>query len=210
MPRLLLLALLALAHPGAAQDADGLPLGLGIAQPTALSAERPLYFFASATANAPLDSLTLSEGPHHVEIATAPPWLDPEVAMLDGDYLAFRVVALRRDRVEVLVHDADVRWPPTTMWLDRSAVAFTSWAAYLLDVFSIETAEPAPIHATPGGEVTGTTEAGRPLYVREVRGAWAYVEDADGGEAPPLGWVRWRGPATDAGERLLVRYSVRS
>lgn len=205
-PLVLVVALL-LAAPLAAAQGDGLPLGLGIAQPTALRADAPLYFYGSPDAQTPLDSLTLSEGPHHVEIGTAPPWLDPEVATLDGDYLAFRVVALRRERVEVLVHDRDVRWPAKTMWLDRGAVSFVPWAAYWLDVYSIETHEAAPLHATPGGEAIGAAAAGRPLHVLETRHAWARVAYADAteAEAGPLGWVRWHD-----GQRLLVRYSVRS
>ena len=208
--RLLVLALVGLATPISAQD---LPLGLGVATPTLLSADRPLFFFASPDGHAstatPLDSLTLSEGPHHVELATAPPWLDPETVMLDGDLISFRVVALQRHWVEVMVHTREVRWPSKTMWLDRDAVRFAPWAAYLLEIHSIETPETAPLVASPSGSGApiGQTEAGRPMQVLEVRHGWARVAlaDATEAEAGPLGWIRWHD-----GERLLVRMSILS
>ncbi|MEM6327801.1 MAG: hypothetical protein AAF791_11845 [Bacteroidota bacterium] len=197
--------MVALGHATRAQT-DDLPLGLGIAQPTILNAEAPLYFYGSADAQTPLDSLTVSEGPHHVEIASAPPWLDPEVAMLDGETVTLRAIGKTRHAVEVIVHDREVRWPPRTMWLRRDAVTVTPWAAYWLDIHSIETPEAAPLHAAPGREAVGVTEPGRPLQVLETRHAWARVAYADATEAEtgPLGWVRWHD-----GTRLLVRYSVR-
>ncbi|MEM1055322.1 MAG: hypothetical protein AAGI52_07335 [Bacteroidota bacterium] len=205
--RLLLVALAVSLVGGARAQTGDLPLGLGIAQPVALSAETPLYFYASADAKTPLDSLTVSEGPHHVEIASAPPWLDPQIAMLDGETVTLRVIGKTRHAVEVIVHDREVRWPPRTMWLRREAVTVIPWADYWLDIHSIETPETSPIHAAPGREAVGVTESGRPLHVLETRHAWARVAYADAteAEAGPLGWIRWHD-----GTRLLVRYNVRS
>lgn len=206
--RPLLLAALAVSLVGTASaQPDGVPLGLGIAQPTGLTADRPLYFFGSAEAAAPLDSLTVREGPHHFEIATAPPWLDPEVAQVEEATVWLRVVGVTRQRAEVIVHGREVRWPPRTMWVEREAVRFVPWAAFWLEVHSIETPEAAPLHLAPDGETVGMTEAGRPLHVLEVRRRWARVAwaEAPEAEAGPLGWVRWHD-----GERLLVRYSLRS
>ena len=203
----LALATFALAS-GAAAQAE-IPLGLGIARPADLSADRPLLFYGSPETGMPLDSLTVREGVHHFEIAYGPPWLDPEVAEMDGDLVSFRVVSLRRHWAEVMVHNREMRWPPKTMWLPRERLQFHPWAAYLLEVYSIETPEAAPIYRGPGasGEPVGKTEAGRPLHVREVRHGWAQVElaDAPEAEAGVLGWIRWHD-----GERLLVRYSVLS
>jgi len=207
----LLLALIGLASSATAQES--LPLGLGIASPVHLSADTPLFFYSSPTAHpsttSPLDSLTVREGPHHFELATAPPWLDPETVKFDYDLLAFRVVALRRYWVEVVVHTRDVRWPPQTMWLDREAVGFQPWAAYLLDVFSVETAEHVPLRSGPGDDtaVVESTETGRPVRVIEVRSEWMRVEDAEANEMNPgpSGWLRWHD-----GEHLLVRYSILS
>ncbi|MEL6614407.1 MAG: hypothetical protein AAFQ43_01640 [Bacteroidota bacterium] len=208
--RALAVALLActLASGARGQD-EALPLGLGMAVPTDLAAGVPLFFYPSPEHDMPLDSLTVSEGPHHVEIATAPPWLDPEVAKLDYDTISFRVVSLRDYWVEVIVHDRDIRWPSKTMWLIRDAVEVQPWAVYLLDVYSIETPEAALIYAgaEASGGTVGQTEAGRPLQVLETRHAWARVAYADAteAEAGPLGWVRWHD-----GERLLVRISLLS
>ncbi|GAB5535501.1 MAG: hypothetical protein Rubg2KO_17500 [Rubricoccaceae bacterium] len=199
---------LAIAIPALATAQD-LPLGLGVASPMALSADHPLYLYSSPDAPTPLDSLTVREGPHHVELATAPPWLDLEAVKLDYDLLSFRVVSLQRHRTEVIVHNRDIRWPPKTMWLDRDAVGFTPWAAYWLEIHSIETPEAAPIVASPtdAGEPVAWTEAGRPLHVLEVQHGWARVALADATEAEtgPLGWIRWHD-----GQRLLIRYSILS
>ncbi|MEO0557972.1 MAG: hypothetical protein AAF170_07295 [Bacteroidota bacterium] len=205
-----IVSLFALAISASASSQD-LPLGFGIASPTHLSADRPLYLYSSADGHpstaTPLDSLTVSEGPHHAELATAPPWLDPEAVRLDYDLLTFRVIALRRYWVEVVVHTRDVRWPPRTMWLDREAVRFVPWAAYLLEIHSIETSEAAPVFASPADPTPpiGWTTAERRLHVLEVRHTWARVAlaDATEAEAGPLGWVRWHD-----GEHLLVQPSI--
>ncbi len=208
--RLLLIALVGLAMPISAQD---LPLGLGVASPTALSADRPLFFYSSAAGHpstaTPLDSLTIREGLHYVELATAPPWLDPEAVQLNVDLLTFRVVALQRHWVEVMVHTRDVRWPPKTMWLDREAVAFRPWEVFLLDVSSVETTESVSLRSGPSYDtaVGGSTEAGQPVRVIEVRSEWIRVEDAEANETNPgpSGWLRWHD-----GGALLVAYSILS
>lgn len=200
-----------LASAAAAQEA-ALPLGVGVAHPNALGAGAPLLFFGAPEAEAPLDSLTVREGPHHWEIATAPPWLDPETVLMEADLLAFRVVALRRGWAEVAVHARDIRWPPRTMWLRRDGLSFRPWAEVLLDVHGVHVSAPVPIHLTPeaSGEAAAMAEAGRPMLVLEVRGAWARVAYADAteAEAGPLGWIRWRGPGDAGGERLLVGVSL--
>ena len=204
--RLLLLALVGLAMSAHAQD---LPLGLGVASPTHLSAETPLFVYGMPDGRAPLDSLTVREGPHHAELATAPPWLDPTAVRIDHDTVTFRVVALQRDWVEVVVHTRDVRWPPQTMWLDRRAVAFRPWEVVLLDVSSVDTAAPTALHSGPADDtaVVGSTDTGRPLHVLEVRREWMRVADAEANELNPgpSGWLRWHD-----GTRLQIRTSVLS
>lgn len=204
-----LLAFLLTAAAVAAQDAR--PLGLGIATPLELSAERPLYLYGAsdghpATAT-PLDSLTFRKGAHHFEVAAAPPWLDPETVKLDYDTITFRAVSLTNSWVEVVVHDQNLRWPPRTLWLARDAVAFRSWAEVLLDVHSVETARAAPLHAGPGTETPrlGATASGRPLHVLRVLQSWVQVVDADAGEGAPRGWIRWHD-----GEHLLVTINLLS
>ena len=197
--------------PLASAQPPDLPLGLGIATPVELGAASPLYFYGSPDGHphtaSPLDSLTIREGAHHYEIDRAPPWLDPEVARMDGDLLSLRVVSLRRHWAEVVVHNRDVRWPPRTMWVDRDRIAFRPWAAYWLEIHSVETQHAAPIHAGPGSDMpaVGRTEAGRPLQVLQTHHGWARVGLAEAREAESglLGWIRWHD-----GERLLVRYSV--
>jgi hypothetical protein len=209
--RLFLIALVGLASSATAQES--LPLGLGIASPTALSADHPLFFYGTPgghpSTTPPFDSLTVREGPHHAELATAPPWLDAEAVKLDYDLLIFRVVALRRHWVNVVVHTREVRWPPQTMWLDREAVAFRPWEVFLLDVFSVETLEAASLRSAPSDDaaVVDSTEAGRPVRVLEVQSEWMRVEDAEANERNPgpSGWLRWHD-----GTRRRIRYSMLS
>ena len=190
-----------LAAPVRAQP-ERLPLGLGVAVPHDLGADAPLRFYLAPGLGDALDSLTISEGPHHVEIATAPPWLDPEAVHIDGVDLAFRVVALRHAWAEVVVHARDTRWPPPTMWLRRDRLRLRPWSDVLLGAHHVRVDREAPIHSAAHGssQRVGTAVPGQALRVREVRDGWIYVEDEGGGEAPPLGWIRWHD-----GERLHVR-----
>lgn len=210
MTRALLRVALAALLSGIASAQDGgavEALPLGVAQPTALSAKRPLYLYGSADARTPLDSLTVREGPHHVEIASAPPWLSPEVVRMDDVLVSFHVVGITRQRVEVVVHDADIRWPPSTMWLDREAIQFIPWATYWLQIHSVETPEATPIYASSSdaSDPLGRTPTGRPLLVLEVRHDWMRIAlaDATEAEAGPLGWIRWHD-----GAHLRVRYAI--
>jgi hypothetical protein len=171
---------LALLGPRFAAAQGDLPLGLGVASPTHLGARSPLFFYGSPTHPSPLDSLTVREGPHHVEIASAPPWLDAAAVSLVADGATFRVVALHRDRVQVVVHVRDVRWPPQTMWIDRAAVAFRPWEVFLLDVGSVSAAERSQLRSGPSDAtaVVGSVAAGQPLHVVEVQREWLRVQDA--------------------------------
>jgi hypothetical protein len=211
MPSILPILLLLLGASWPSPDPIDLPVGIGVAQ--VRFTEAPLYFYGDAashpSATLPFDSLTFQSGPHHVEIAYAPPWLTPEVLKLDYDLLYFRVVSLRRAWVEVVVHTSDVRWPPQTMWIDREAVAFLSWPEFLLGVFSVESLDPisTPLRLAPDDSAAPAAfHAQADFRVIAVQSDWMLVEGTDANEShTPRGWLRWR-----RDERLLIAYNLLS
>ena len=108
---------------------------------------------------------------------------------MDYDMLSFRVVSLRRGWAEVIVHNREIRWPPKTMWLRRERVEFRPWAAYLLEIHSIETPEAAPVYAGPdaSGETTSRLRRGAHFRCWKSVDRWARVAYADATWRPRRG-----------------------
>lgn len=83
-------------------------MGIGMVKPPI--SDQPTYFFGppSTDLNArqplPTDSLTFLQGQHYLDVATAPPWFQPEVLKLDYDLLYVRAVSLRAHWIEVIVN----------------------------------------------------------------------------------------------------------
>ena len=191
-------------------------VGVGVIQPP-LDPARPLYFYGTpqpgvhpSTAT-PIDSVTFSAGDHFVGIATAPPWFAPEGLKLDYDLLWLRARTLTPVWIEVEVNTLDPRprFVPETAWVAREAVSFRPWTEFLLEVFSVETLDPAanPIRAAPrmDSEVVGDS-TGRALRPLAIRGDWLRIEAVEGTEADRTeGWVRWRGSS-----ELLLSFSMLS
>ena len=204
---LLALSLLVLGGPVPAPSDPS--TGVGVVQ---VAFTAPLYFYGDPPGHpslaTPLDSLTFRSGPHHVEVAYAPPWFAPDDFKLDYDLLYLRAVSLRRDWIEVVVHTTDVRWPPQTRWIAREAVTFRSWPEFLLEVFSVESLAPTnhPLRIAPQDEADPVVSDQDDYRVLGVEGEWLLVEGADAREVgTPRGWLRWR-----ADDRLLIRYNLLS
>ncbi|MEQ9570257.1 MAG: hypothetical protein RLN75_08725 [Longimicrobiales bacterium] len=211
-----LVAGMAAAAPSPLRAQPEGPAGVGIVQPT-LDPERPLYFYPAADPGdgpgvvGPTDSVTFAESPHFVGIATAPPWFAPEGMKLDYDLLWLRAETLTRNFIEVVVNGTEPRprFTPRTAWVDRHAVRFRPWAEFLLDVYSVETLEPAgnPLRSAPAPDAPERgPSADLPLRPLAIRGEWMRVEGADAREAGlPTGWIRWWRDG-----RLLVSFSLLS
>lgn len=184
------------------------PLGLGMAKPF-LAPAKTLYVYMIPDTEQlpgetkPADSITFVQKQGFVDIATAPPYLVPEVLKLDYNAFYFRVVSLSRYWVEVIVNTTNGH----TAFLDREAVEYLAWPDFFLNVHSVErlNAEKNPVRARPMD--TGSIMASGPniaLTVVSVHGDWLKV--ATNGLAdrmPPYGYIRWRD-----GNQLLVRYSL--
>lgn len=191
-------------------------VGVGVVQPS-LDPARPLYFYGApqpgvdpSTAT-PIDSVTFAAGDHFVGIATAPPWFAPEGLKLDYDLLWLRARTLTRAWIEVEVNTIEPRprFVPETAWVAREAVTFRPWTEFLLEVFSVETLDPAAnaVRAAPHGDSEVVADSdGRALRPLAIRGEWLRVEAVEGTEADRFeGWVRWRGSS-----ELLVSFSMLS
>lgn len=212
----LMAGMAAVAAPSSARAQPEGAAGVGIVQPT-LDPERPLYFYPAPEPGGvpggvqPTDSVTFAESPHFVGIATAPPWFAPEGMKLDYDLLWLRAETLTRNFIEVVVNAGEPRprFTPRTAWVDRHAVHFRPWAEFLLDVYSVETLEPAdnPLRSAPAMDAPerGPT-IDLPLRPLAIQGEWMRVEGADAREVGlPTGWIRWWRDG-----RLLVSFSLLS
>lgn len=201
---ILLLFLLTVVPPGAVRSTQ-LPLGLGMVQPHT-TPEKVLYFYLAPPFGklpdevAPDDSLTFSKSGNHTYIATAPPWFVPEVMKLDYDVLYLRAVTLSQNWIEVIVN----RETGLTRWVDRQAVVFIDWPAFLLGLYAVEILDTGtnPLRVKPLDHASLANPPLRaPLGPIAIQGDWMMVISRETPEAEQrTGWIRWR----DA-SKLLVR-----
>ena len=186
-------------------------IGVGMVKPN-VAAGAVLYFYGRpdegtfVPTSAPVDSITFMAGPHYVDIATAPPWLVPEVLKLDYGFLMFRARSLTRHWVEVIVNNTNGQ----TAWLPRSEVEFVTWVDFFLTVFAVEPIDPEAnplrprpfLHSDPDEPHAATDGHYAPI---EIRGDWIHVRLRSQAQPERDGWFRWRD-----GDRLTVSYSLLS
>jgi hypothetical protein len=193
---------------------DEQELGVGMVRPT-IGPGATLYFYGAPNldqsdpagqAENPVDSVTFVEAEYYVDIATAPPWLVPEVLKLDYQLFYFRARSISRYWVEVVGN----RTSGQTVWVLRSDVEFIPWVDFFLDVYAVEPLDVGsnPLRPRPFDYsdplVVDADEYYEPI---EIRGTWMRVrphETSDVGTGTG-GWIKWR----DA-ERLLISFSLLS
>jgi len=189
----------------AAQDVAS-SLGVGIVRPALVGGE-VLYFYGAPDLDrlpdevAPSDSLVFVDGGDHVDIAYAPPWFVPELLKLDYDMLVMRAQALTRQWVQVVVDRASGE----TRWVDRSAVSFSGWPEFLLDVVAVESLDPTtnPVRSSPDTTAAALSVGRTTVRPLAVRGSWLQVAvEDDAVRTRSVGWIRWRD-----GDTLLVAWS---
>jgi hypothetical protein len=202
----LMLALLLSSPSNAPQEAS---LGVGIVR-SPLDPAQPLYFYGVPDldtlpdASSPQDSVTFRAGPHHVSVATAPPWFVPEAMKLEYGLLHLRARTLTRHWIEVVVNERT----GTTRWVDRSAVTFEPWPVFLLGVVTVEVTDPQanPIRSGPDEAAPIRARTSALLRPLAVQGDWLQVGPSPLASAQvPVGWIRWRDE-----KRLLITYSLLS
>lgn len=185
------------------------PLGVGMVMPP-LDPAQSLFFYGVPDldmlpdALSPQDSVTFHEGPHSVDIATAPPWFVPATMKLDYGLLHLRAKTLTRYWIEVVVNERT----GATRWVDRRAVRFEPWPVFLLNVVTVEVAGPQanPIRSGPSQAAPVRAHTSALLRPLAVQGDWLRVGPSPlADEQVPTGWIRWR-----EGGRLLITYSLLS
>ena len=190
------------------QAGTEIPIGVGFVKPRFHDLETlrfygPPPFDQLADMVPVVDSISFTRSANQFDIATAPPWLVPEVLKLDYDLFYFRAVTLAQNWVEVVVNQSMGR----TAWVDRQAVEFVPWPDFLLSVFAVEVIDPLanPLRLKPLEDASPLARTSLPLRPLAVHGNWLYVAaDLDGGPGS-RGWVRWRD-----GDRLLISFSLLS
>ncbi|QQR88000.1 MAG: hypothetical protein IPJ76_07240 [Flavobacteriales bacterium] len=182
-------------------------MGIGMFSPSMAAGTWPMYtapdLFNALHRPAIVDSLVFAQGPHHMDIAYAPPWFVPAHMKLDYDLLVLRVITLSPNWVEVEVHAAEGR----TVWVERTQGEVQLWPEFMLRVAAVETLGPAanPIRVKPldhaGVLADGANTLLAPLA---VQGDWLLVRThALADRIQPTGWIRWRKDGV-----LLVEYSL--
>ena len=145
----------------------------------------------SVMEHSPVDSITFRQSEHHqFEIATAPPWLVPEIMKLDYDMLYFRIKSVSKDFAEVIVNDTDGR----TSFVNRYDGKIHYWADFLLGVSSVEfiPGSNEKVRARPfesAGAIGTSYESMRPV---RIQNDWMQVLLVDGDfNTTGKGWIRW-------------------
>ncbi|MEM7186951.1 MAG: hypothetical protein AAF466_09855 [Bacteroidota bacterium] len=185
-------------------------MGMGYFTPSFYE-ERTLYFYGnlnlekSLMEHLPVDSITFKRNKYNqFEIATAPPWLVPDILKMDYDLLYFRIKSVFQEFVEVIVNTTNDR----TAFVSRSAGKIRYWADFLLGVNSVEflpnSGEQVRARPFEAASTVGTTyEFMRPL---RIQNDWMQVLLVDGEfQTKAKGWIRWKRDG-----QLLILYNLLS
>jgi hypothetical protein len=185
-------------------------MGLGMFSPN-LEENKTLYFYGNITyekainEHLPYDSITFRYDRYNqIEIATAPPWLNPAHLKLDYGMLSFKINTIIRDFVEVEVNKANGQ----TSFVSTEAGTIQFWPDFLLHVHAIEFLHPEiqKIKSRPfdySDNVNVNFEIMQPIAIKQD---WILVELKDNSyKKLGTGWVKWHENGI-----LLVNYSLLS
>ncbi|SHM36407.1 hypothetical protein SAMN04488057_101215 [Cyclobacterium lianum] len=185
-------------------------LGMGYFSPN-VSDSSILYFYHNPNLEKSMleptaqDSITFRKNEYNqFEIATAPPWLVPDIMKLDYDMLYFKIKSVSREWVEIIVNSGNGQ----SSFVYRQAGELVYWPEFLLNVNSVELLPDAgekvktrPL--TTSGDIQTTYAFLRPV---KIQGDWAEVVllNQDFQEVG-RGWIRWREE-----DHLLIRFNLLS
>jgi hypothetical protein len=183
-------------------------IGMGFFMPDFYE-NRVLYFYGNqemeaCPANA-YDSITFRVNEHdQFEIATAPPWLVPEISKLDYGLLYFKLESVGSHFARVVVNAQNGR----TADVSRNAGTLVYWPDFLLSVHSVEFLDGSreEVRVRPfveSGIVGIPFEFMRCVW---IKGEWAKVHLLDEGfSIKGQGWIQWRNAS-----KLLVKFNLLS
>lgn len=170
-----------------------------------------LYFYGNLNLEKSLmdhpvvDSITFKRNKYNqFEIATAPPWLVPDILKLDYDMLYFKIESITEEFAEVVVNRANNK----TSFVSRRAGKVVYWPDFLLGVHSVEFPQGSghkvrirPFDAS--GVDSSPYEFMRPL---QIKGDWMQVLLMDNEfKKTGKGWIQWKKDG-----KLLVLYNLLS
>lgn len=185
-------------------------MGMGFFSPNFY--ENPvLYFYGnlnlekSLMDHTPHDSITFKRNKNNqFEIATAPPYLVPELLKLDYDRLYFRMLSITEDFIEVIVNSTNGQ----TSYVDRRAGQVIYWPEFLLSMHSVEffhnSEEKVRVRSSENsGEVNIPHEFLRAVQIKDE---WMQVLLLDNNfKTVGKGWIQWK-----RNGKLLVLYNLLS
>jgi hypothetical protein len=170
-----------------------------------------LYFYGelnlekSLMEHSPIDSITFKRNKYNqFEIATAPPWLVPDILKLDYDMLYFKIESLTQEFAEVIVNEQNKQ----TSYVSRRAGNTVYWSDFLLGVHSVEfypnSQEKVQLRPfRPSGTTNTPYEFMRPM---RIKGEWMEVVLMDGDfQNVGKGWIQWK-----RDDKLLIMYNLLS
>ncbi|NHE56917.1 MFS transporter [Cyclobacterium plantarum] len=170
-----------------------------------------LYFYSEPNLEKPIqehavyDSITFRQNQHRqFEIATAPPWLVPDIMKLDYDMLYFKISSVSDEWVEIVVNAQNGQ----TAYISKYAGNVVYWPDFLLSVNSVEflPGSEEKVRARPfsaSGIIRTPYEFMKPFKIKED---WAEVFLLDGGfQRVGKGWIQWK-----KGDKLLVQFNLLS
>lgn len=151
------------------------------------------------------DSITFRNNEYNqFEIATAPPWLVPEILKMDYDILYFKINSVTEEFVEVIVNVQNEQ----TSYVSKQAGKIIYWPEFLLRVNSVEFLPDTheKIRARPfptSGIIQTTYEFLRPVKIKDE---WAEVLLLNGDfQKVGIGWIQWK-----RNGKLLIRFNLLS
>ncbi|MCB0464403.1 MAG: hypothetical protein KDC78_01835 [Aequorivita sp.] len=170
-----------------------------------------LYFYGnlnlekSLMDHTPYDSITFKRNKYNqFEIATAPPWLVPEILKMDYDMLYFKIISVTEYFIEVTVNKTNGQ----TTYIDRRAGQVIYWPEFLLSMNSIEfpqgSKEKIRVRSfEASGEINIPHEFMRAIQIKDE---WMQVLLLDGDfKTVGKGWIQW-----ERNGKLIVRYNLLS
>ena len=170
-----------------------------------------LYFYGnpnlekSVVEHVPTDSITFRRNKYNqFEIATAPPWLVPDVLKLDYDMLYFKIKSITREFAEVTVNETNGQ----TSFVNRRAGNLVYWGDFFLQIHSVKFFPDSTEKVRARPFPTTGTDNTRYEFMRPVRvqNDWMQVLLLDGDfKTVGGGWIQWNRDG-----KLLILYNLLS
>lgn len=153
----------------------------------------------------PTDSITFKRNQFdQFEIATAPPWLVPEIQKLDYNMLYFKLIGISED-FAIIVGNSNTG---QKVYVDRHAGKVIYWPDFLLTINSVEFLPNSKekVHIKPITASSNVNVDYNFMRVLAVQQDWAHVLLLDDNfEKKGSGWIQWKRDG-----KLLIQYNLLS